>query len=219
MSQKSSVYSVSGMTCSGCAGTVKRAMEKIPGVTLATVDHVTGQVELQGDRSILKTEVISALSSYPAYHVAGVLGFWGDLVIWNRAGLNTLNCLIGCSVGDFGMIIFLQAFYPGVGMAVQMLLATISGLITSVALETFLLKRKENMALAYAFRTAMSMSFLSMVAMELAMNTTDFMITGGAAAFDTAAYWFALIPSMLAGFIAPLPYNYYRLKKYNQACH
>jgi len=198
---------------------VKRAMEKIPGVALANVDHVSGSVELQADRSIPEKEVASALKPYPAYHLAGGLGFWGDAGIWKRAGLNTLNCLIGCSIGDFGMIIFLQAFYPGLGMALQMVLATISGLITSVALETFLLFRKEKMEITYAFRTAMSMSFMSMVAMEVAMNTTDFMITGGAAAFDTAGYWFALIPSMLAGFLVPLPYNYYRLKKYNQACH
>jgi len=51
------------------------------------------------------------------------------------------------------------------------------------------------------------------------MNTTDFMITGGKAAFDTYVYWLALIPAMIAGFILPLPYNYFKLKKFNKACH
>lgn len=219
MSQKHSAFIVTGMTCSGCAGTVKRALEKIPGVSIAVVDHASGNVELRADRDISRKEVSLALASYPSYNLHGGLEFWSDVGIWKRAGLNTLNCLIGCSIGDFGMIIFLQANYPEIGMAVQMIMATISGLITSVALETFLLHQNEKMEINFAFRTAMSMSFISMVAMELAMNTTDFMITGGAAAFSSAAYWLALIPSMVAGFIVPLPYNYFRLKKYNRACH
>ena len=32
-------------------------------------------------------------------------------------------------------------------------------------------------------------------------------------------YWFALIPALVVGFLTPLPYNYYKLKKFNQACH
>jgi hypothetical protein len=58
-----------------------------------------------------------------------------------------------------------------------------------------------------------------MVAMELAMTSTDFMITGGKAAFEDPMYWFALVPALIVGFITPLPYNYYKLKKFNQACH
>ena len=63
------------------------------------------------------------------------------------------------------------------------------------------------------------MSFLSMVAMEIAMNATDFMITGGKMALSNPNYWLAFIPAALLGFLVPLPYNYYKLKKYNKACH
>ena len=63
------------------------------------------------------------------------------------------------------------------------------------------------------------MSLISMIGMEIAMNSTDFIITGGKAAFDDPMYWMALVIALVAGFIAPLPYNYYKLKKYNQACH
>ena len=104
-------------------------------------------------------------------------------------------------------------------MAAQMGLATIAGLITSVSLETVLLNIREKLSWKLAFKMAVSMSFISMIAMELVMNATDFMITGGKAAFGNPFYWTALLVAMIAGFFAPLPYNYYKLKKYNQACH
>ena len=63
------------------------------------------------------------------------------------------------------------------------------------------------------------MSFISRIGMEIAMNATDFMITGGKAAFNTIQYWLALIPALVAGFVFPLPYNYYKLQKFNKACH
>lgn len=145
--------------------------------------------------------------------------FWKNKHNWNRASFNTLNCLIGCSIGDFGMIIFLQAYYPGTAMLWQMVLATIAGLVTSIALETTILKTREKFNWSLAFKTAFSMSFISMIGMELAMNTTDFMFTGGKASFNTLQYWLALVPALIAGFLLPLPYNYYKLQKFNKACH
>jgi hypothetical protein len=32
-------------------------------------------------------------------------------------------------------------------------------------------------------------------------------------------YWTALAIALIAGFVAPLPYNYYKLAKYEMACH
>ena len=63
------------------------------------------------------------------------------------------------------------------------------------------------------------MSFISMIGMEIAVNTAHFMITGGKAVFEDPMYWMALIIALIAGFIAPLPYNYYKLAKYDKACH
>jgi hypothetical protein len=91
-------------------------------------------------------------------------------------------------------------------------LAIINGLITSIMLETFILSRQ--MALILAFRTAIGMSLISMISMEAAMNIVDVLLTGGA----TLVWW--VLPFMLvAGFLTPLPYNYYRLKKFGKACH
>ena len=93
-----------------------------------------------------------------------------------------------------------------------MLLAIINGLITSTLLETIILSFQ--MTLKKAFNTALTMSFLSMIAMEISMNAVDWVIVGSA----KLVWW--VIPIMLfAGFIVPLPYNYWRLKKYNESCH
>ena len=58
------------------------------------------------------------------------------------------------------------------------------------------------------------MSLVSMISMEVAMNVTDVIFTGGA----ILTWW--VIPLMLiAGFITPLPYNYWRLKALGKGCH
>lgn len=147
------------------------------------------------------------------------ISFWTNRINWRRASFNTVNCLIGCSIGDFGMLIFLQAYYPGTPMYLQMILAIISGLTTSIALESTILRVREKFNWTLALKTAFSMSFISMIGMEIAMNMTDFMITGGKAAFSTPGYWLALIPAMIAGFLLPLPYNYYKLQKHGKSCH
>ncbi len=223
-------YKVSGMTCSGCASTVEKTLRQIEGIIDAKVNLAQSEVEVTMEQHIATSALQASLAKYPTYHLSeegdGTAhpsipknDFWQDRKIWSRASLNTGNCLIGCSIGDFGMIIFLQAFYPDTSMIMQTILATIAGLLTSVLLETILLRSREKFSWQFAFQTAVSMSFLSMVAMELAMNATDFMITGGKAAFDNPMYWTALVIALVAGFLAPLPYNYYKLKKYNKACH
>ena len=92
-------------------------------------------------------------------------------------------------------------------------LAMFNGLCASVLLETIILRRG-GMGWRTALQTAMGMSFISMLAMETAMNVADVAITGGARLTLTS------VPVMLAaGFVAPWPYNYWRLKKYGQSCH
>ena len=94
-----------------------------------------------------------------------------------------------------------------------MILAIINGLITSIILETIILMR-QNFDFSKAFKTAMGMSFISMISMEVAMNITDYFLTGGA----ILNWW--VIPIMLAvGFVTPWPYNYWRLKKFGINCH
>ena len=93
-----------------------------------------------------------------------------------------------------------------------MILAIFNGLVTSILLEIIVLSNQ--MSFKKAFQTAIGMSFVSMVTIEILMNMIDFILLGKA----TLVWW--IIPIMLiAGFITPWPYNYWRLKKYNIACH
>jgi hypothetical protein len=137
---------------------------------------------------------------------------WTCRHTWRRASVNTMWCLIGCSIGDMGTILFFQVSgIPWPTLAI-MSLAIMNGLLTSIILETIILSRQ--MALGIALKTALGMSLLSMISMEAAMNVVDVMLTGGA----RLTWW--VIPIMLAaGFITPLPYNYWRLKALGKACH
>ena len=137
---------------------------------------------------------------------------WNVKSTWTQASKNTLWCLIGCSIGDFGTIFFFQTTKIAFPMLGIMILAIINGLITSIMLETFILSRQ--MALNLAFKTAIGMSLISMISMEVAMNVTDILLTGGA-----MLVWWALPIMWIVGFLTPLPYNYWRLQALNKACH
>ena len=138
---------------------------------------------------------------------------WNCKHTWRRSAKNTAWCLLGCAIGDFGTILFFQITkisFPILGI---MILAIINGLITSIILETIILLR-QNFKFSNALKTALGMSFISMISMEVAMNFTDYLLTGGA----ILTWW--VVPIMLiVGFITPWPYNYWRLKKFNISCH
>lgn len=137
---------------------------------------------------------------------------WQCRHTWKRASYNTMWCLIGCSIGDFGTIAYFQIMGIDWPVLAIMTLAIINGLITSIILETIILWRQ--MPFVLAFRTAIGMSLISMISMEAAMNITDVILTGGA-----MLTWWVIPIMLLAGFITPLPYNYWRLKALGKACH
>ena len=131
---------------------------------------------------------------------------------WSKASVNTLWCLLGCSIGDFGTIFYFQNIEHALLTWQVMSLAIVNGLLTSILLETFILSRQ--MLLKEAFKVAIGMSFISMIAMEVSMNLIDILLTGGA----ILTWW--VVPLMLiVGFLTPWPYNYWRLKKYGINCH
>ena len=138
---------------------------------------------------------------------------WSCKKTWLSSAKNTSWCLLGCSIGDFGTILFFQLTQISFPVLAIMTLAIINGIITSIILETIILI-KQNFTFKNAFKTAVGMSLISMISMEAAMNLTDYLLTGGA----MLTWW--VIPIMLiAGFVTPWPYNYWRLKKFNKACH
>ena len=138
---------------------------------------------------------------------------WSCKQTWKVSAKNTFWCLLGCAIGDFGTILFFQLSeipFPIFGI---MILAIINGLITSIILETFILIR-QNFTFINALKTASGMSLISMLSMEIMMNLTDYLLTGGA----VLTWW--VVPIMLiVGFLTPWPYNYWRLKKYGLNCH
>src|SRR5882757_7367275 len=113
-------YQVSGMTCSGCAATVQKALQKVEGVTGVTVDLQRLSAEVEMHHHVATSALQAGLVAYPAYALSeeGDVSkkknslnsaiAWDDNSVWRRASFNTVNCLIGCSIGDFAMIIFLQ---------------------------------------------------------------------------------------------------------------
>jgi len=137
---------------------------------------------------------------------------WKCKHTWRRSAKNTLWCLLGCSIGDFGTILYFQLNAINWPTLSIMILAIVNGLITSIILETIILSRQ--MTIKIAFQTALTMSFISMLAMEIAMNSVDWLILG-----EAKLVWWIVPIMLIVGFLTPWPYNYYRLKKYNIACH
>ena len=138
---------------------------------------------------------------------------WACKHTWKRSAKNTGWCLLGCAIGDFGTILFFQLTkipFPLLGI---MILAIINGLITSIILETIILIR-QGFSFNGAVKTASGMSLISMLSIEIMMNSTDYILTGGA----ILTWW--VVPIMLiVGFLTPWPYNYWRLKKFGINCH
>ena len=132
---------------------------------------------------------------------------------WKKSAKNTFWCLLGCAIGDFGTILFFQLTeipFPLLGI---MVLAIINGLITSIILETIILI-KQGFSFYGALKTASGMSLISMLSMEIMMNYTDYLLTGGA-----ILNWWVVPIMLIVGFLTPWPYNYWRLKKFEISCH
>ena len=217
MGGESITLDVGGMTCDGCAGRVQNALESVSGVVSAEVSHETGSaiVSHSGVSRNLMANAVLAIG----YTVDGRTEefHWRDGSVWKQSAHNTKWCLIGCSIGDFGTIAAFQfiPYLDALGWTAMsiMMLAMFNGIMTSIALETFILIKQMG-GIREAFRVAIGMSLISMIAMESSMNATDLLIMG-----EPSLTWWVIPIMLFVGFITPWPYNYWRLKKYGLACH
>ena len=228
---KEHILGVGGMTCNGCANNVKNALSAVLGVSDVNIDLEGAKATINSDSDIDKQILESAVTGagYTVHEPGAALDLfqlpsessqtefnWSDGSVWKQSAHNTKWCLIGCSIGDFGTIAAFQfiPYLDALGWTTMMImaLAMFNGIMTSIALETFILLKQ--MPLNEAFRVAVGMSLISMISMEAAMNVVDVVLTGGA-----KLTWWAIVPMLIAGFLTPWPYNYWRLKKYGQACH
>ena len=137
--------------------------------------------------------------------------FWLQKDKWTISAFNTFVCLLGCSIGDFGTILYFQIYTDIKSLSIVMPIAIINGILTSITLEAILLLR--TMGYKDAIKIATGMSMISMISMELAMNITDIFLEGALIISLSS-----LLPVLFVGFIVPWPYNYWRLVKYNKNC-
>ena len=231
---KEYILGVGGMTCNGCANNVKTALAAVAGVSEVNIDLEGAKATVNAEvdnQEILEVAVTSA--GYSIHEPGATLDLlqttspklpefnWSDGSVWKQSAHNTKWCLIGCSIGEFGTL----AYYSHSGITSDLelysniwyfyaILPLINGLITSVMLETGILMRGQ-MDFRNALSTALGMSFISMLMMEIAMEITDLLFTNGELGMSPLAIPFMLV----VGFLTPWPYNYWRLKKYGQACH
>jgi len=230
------VLGVGGMTCNGCANNVKNALDGVSGVSSADINLEGAKATVQADESVKKEVLEEAVTKagYSIHEPGASLDLlqdfstpktmefnWSDSSVWKQSAHNTKWCLIGCSIGEFGTLAYYS--YSGITSGLDLysniwyfyaILPLINGLITSVMLETVILMRGQ-MDFSNALSTALGMSFISMLMMEIAMEITDLLFTQGDLGLMPLAIPFMLI----VGFLTPWPYNYWRLKKYGQACH
>tara|TARA_B100001113_G_C21047956_1_gene595378 strand:+ start:80 stop:877 length:798 start_codon:yes stop_codon:yes gene_type:complete len=225
---------VSGMTCMSCVGRVEEALNSLNGAYNIDIKLESGNVSFQGV-SLEKAEQAIVSLGYrigdPGESIDIKDDFnWRDRGMWKQSANNTKWCLVGCSIGEFGTLAAYQYYgihhhlswdliTPGSSsfdlyIIFLFLLPLINGLATSVMLETAILVRGQ-MDFKNALSTAFGMSFISMLMMEIAMEATDLIYTGGQLGLDPMA----VIPMLVVGFLTPWPYNYWRLKKYGVSCH
>jgi hypothetical protein len=144
-------------------------------------------------------------------HQGNKMKFWTHKDKWYSSAYNTLVCLIGCAIGDFGTILYFQLYTNIKSILIIIPIAIINGILTSIILETIILLKIMNMK--EALKTATGMSLISMISMELAMNITDIILEG-----SLVITLKSVIPVLVVGFIVPWPYNYWRLVKFNKSC-
>jgi len=208
---------VGGMTCDGCSSRVRDALQSVSGVSSAEVSHEQGTAVISHSGS--SRENLSSAVRAIGYTVDGLgeESHWRDGSVWKQSAHNPKWCLIGCSIGDFGTIAAFQfiPYLDALGWTAMsiMMLAMFNGIMTSIALETFILIKQMG-GIREAFRVAIGMSLISMIAMESSMNATDLLIMG-----EPSLTWWVIPIMLFVGFITPWPYNYWRLKKYGLACH
>ena len=204
------------MSCGACVSKLVEVLEAVDGVKSVIAEVGSAQVQHIGARDTEMSDAITGVG----FSLTGDFD-WKDGSVWKQSANNTKWCLIGCSIGEFGTL----AYYSQSGITEGLVIGStiwilfailplINGLATSVMLETYLLMRGQ-MDFKNALSTAFGMSFISMLMMEISMEITDLLFTGG----ELGLNYLAIPLMLLVGFLAPWPYNYWRLKKYGQACH
>lgn len=62
-------YSIKGMTCSGCATNVRKALEEVPGITKVEVQQQPGQAVVTMDKHVETSILQQAVKQYGPYEL------------------------------------------------------------------------------------------------------------------------------------------------------
>lgn len=129
----------------------------------------------------------------------------------------TLHCVMGCGIGDtlglaIGTIFSWSTFST-------MTLAVVLGFVGGYSLTMIPLLRK-GINFKNASKITVMSETASIVVMEAAENGIAFLIPGLlVASFFTPLFWFGLIISVIAGFLAAYPINYFMISKGIRGAH
>lgn len=123
----------------------------------------------------------------------------------------TLHCLLGCGLGEvLGMII---GNLLNLSMLSTTILAIVLGFILGFALGIIPLLRK-GLSVMEAFKIVFIAEGLSILVMEFFEVGTQWVIPGVMeAGLSSILFWAGMTASLIVGFVAALPVNYYLIKK------
>lgn len=123
----------------------------------------------------------------------------------------TIHCLIGCGIGEVvGMII---ATYFGMSMTGSLIISIALGFVFGFALGIVPLVRK-GLSVSKSLKIVLIGEGLSIAVMEAFEALTQVLIPGVMVATLTEGiFWLGMFASLVVGFVAALPVNYYMIKR------
>lgn len=135
------------------------------------------------------------------------------------AASTTLHCLTGCTIGEtLGLTIGVSLGWSPISIA---LFATALAFVSGFALTLIPLTLQRGLKVTDALKLVWVGEVVSISAMEIAMNSVDYLLGGMTAESILIPYfWSALGIAIIAGYLAGYPVNYYMLKKgIKDKCH
>ena len=163
-------------------------------------------------------EMQPAKDAAPAPHAHHAHHGGGNTSLGRLTTSATLHCLTGCAIGEFtGLAIGVTL---GLNPWATMALATLLGFASGYALGLRPLV-KQGLGWVAAFRAIWLGETISIAAMELAMNFTDYHVGGvQAASVLEPMFWLGYALALPAGFVVAWPVNYWLLRRnFKKPCH
>ena len=136
---------------------------------------------------------------------------------WGGAASATLHCLTGCAIGEFaGLAIGVSL---GLAPMATFTLAVVLAFLCGYALTLIPFVRR-GVSLRDALRTVWLAELISISAMEIAMNLTDYHMGGmSVGSLADPVFWTSYGAALVAGFLAAWPINLLLLQRNMKTCH